>query len=70
MSNESIVLVLVWLTTLKMEATFSSETSVDFQRTTWLYIPEERTLHNHRSEPHILYFIIYFLTLRCVTISK
>jgi hypothetical protein len=30
--------------TLKMEATCSSETSVDFQRSTWRYIPEDRTL--------------------------
>jgi hypothetical protein len=36
--------------TLKMEATCSSETSVDFQRTTRCYIPEDRTLHNHRCE--------------------
>jgi hypothetical protein len=30
--------------------TCSSETSVDFQRTTWRYSPENRTLHNHRCE--------------------
>jgi hypothetical protein len=30
--------------TLKMEATCSSETSVDIQRTTWRYIPEYSTL--------------------------
>jgi hypothetical protein len=24
--------------------------SGDFQRTTWCYIPEDRTLHNHRCE--------------------
>jgi hypothetical protein len=30
--------------TLKMEAICSSETSVDFQRTTQRYIPEESTL--------------------------
>jgi hypothetical protein len=28
-----------------MEVTYSSETSVGFQRTTWRYIPEDRTLH-------------------------
>jgi hypothetical protein len=28
-----------------MEAICSSETSVDFKRTTWRYIPEDRTLH-------------------------
>jgi hypothetical protein len=33
-----------------MEATFSSETSADFQRTVRRYIPEDRTLHNHRCE--------------------
>jgi hypothetical protein len=32
--------------TLKMEAICSSETSVDFQRTTRRYITEDRTLHN------------------------
>jgi hypothetical protein len=31
--------------TLKMNATCYSETSVDFQQTTWRYIPEEITLH-------------------------
>jgi hypothetical protein len=31
--------------TLKMEATYSSETSVDFQWTTLRYVPEDRTLH-------------------------
>jgi hypothetical protein len=34
-------------TTMKIEATGTSETSVDFQRTSRPYIPEERTLHNH-----------------------
>jgi hypothetical protein len=38
-----------------MEATFSSETSVDFQRTTLRFIPENRTLHNHRCENLISY---------------
>jgi hypothetical protein len=36
--------------TLKLEAICSSETSVDFQRTTRRYIPKDRTLHNHRYE--------------------
>jgi hypothetical protein len=35
---------------LKMEATCSHETSVDFQRTTRSYIPEDWNLHNHRCE--------------------
>jgi hypothetical protein len=36
--------------TMKMEATFSCETSVDFQRTTGRYFPEDRMLYNHRCE--------------------
>jgi hypothetical protein len=33
-----------------MEAIYSSEKSVDFQRNTGRYIPEGSTLHNHRCE--------------------
>jgi hypothetical protein len=36
--------------TLKIEVTCFSEMSVDFQWTTWHYIPEDRTLHNHCCE--------------------
>jgi hypothetical protein len=38
--------------TLKMEATISSEMSLDFQRTIWRYIAEDTriTLHNHSCE--------------------
>jgi hypothetical protein len=32
------------------QAELSSEKSVDFQRTTRRYVPEDRTLHNHRRE--------------------
>jgi hypothetical protein len=35
---------LVLFLTLKMEAIYSSETSVDFQQTTRRYIPEDSTL--------------------------
>jgi hypothetical protein len=41
---------LAYSTTLKMEAIYSSETSVDFQQTTRRYIPEDRTIHNQRCE--------------------
>jgi hypothetical protein len=34
----------------KMEATSSSETSTDFQRTKWHYILEDTNLRNHRHE--------------------
>jgi hypothetical protein len=33
-----------------MQAMCSSEMSADFQRTTRPYIPEDRTLYNHRCE--------------------
>jgi hypothetical protein len=33
--------------TLNMEETFSSKTSVDFQQTTQSYIPKGRNLHNY-----------------------
>jgi hypothetical protein len=35
---------LPYSSTLKMEATCSSKTSLDFQQATWCYIPEYRTL--------------------------
>jgi hypothetical protein len=35
---------------LKMEATCSSKTSVDFDQTTQSYFPEDWTVHNHRCE--------------------
>jgi hypothetical protein len=33
-----------------METIYSTETSVDFQRATRRYIPEDRTIRNHRCE--------------------
>jgi hypothetical protein len=39
-----------YFSTLKMEAICSSETSVEFQRTTGRYIPENGTLHNYCSD--------------------
>jgi hypothetical protein len=41
---------LAYSLTLNMEAICSSETSVDFQRNTRRYNPEDITLHNHRCE--------------------
>jgi hypothetical protein len=44
-----------------MEAICSSETSVDSQRTTWRYIQEYGTLHNHRCEnlkPYTAFFLL------------
>jgi hypothetical protein len=46
-----------WLT-LQMEGTCSSETSVDFHRTTRRYIPEDRTLHSlYRSLISVMLFV-------------
>jgi hypothetical protein len=41
---------LAYFSTLKMEATRSSETSVGFQRIARRHIPEDRTIHNDRCE--------------------
>jgi hypothetical protein len=35
---------------LTMKVTCSSKTSFDFQQTTWHYVVEDRTLHNHLYE--------------------
>jgi hypothetical protein len=50
----TLVSCLAYSSTLKIEATCSSETSVHFQWTTWHYISEHRTLHNNCREPQIL----------------
>jgi hypothetical protein len=42
---------LAYSSTPNTEATISSETSVDFQRTTRRYISEDRTLQNGNSVP-------------------
>jgi hypothetical protein len=44
-----LIFCLNYSSTLKMEATCSSEAS-DFQLTTRRYIPEDRIIHNHRCE--------------------
>jgi hypothetical protein len=41
---------LAYPSNLKKKATCSSETSVDFQRTTRRYIPEDSTPHSHRRD--------------------
>jgi hypothetical protein len=38
---------------------YSSETSLDFQKTTWLYIPQDITLHNHCFENSKFYKITF-----------
>jgi hypothetical protein len=46
-----------------MEAIYSSEMSVEFQRTTRRYIPEARTLHNHHCENLEFYKDIFFFSV-------
>jgi hypothetical protein len=46
-----------YFSTIKTEATYSSETSFDLQRTTRRYIPVDRILHNHRCENFKSYII-------------
>jgi hypothetical protein len=48
---------LAYFSTLKMKAMCSSERLVDFQWTTWRYIPEDSTPHNHCCENLISYII-------------
>jgi hypothetical protein len=48
---------------LKMETTRSSETPIDFQWTIRRYIPENRTLYNHRCENLKSYKAYYCLVL-------
>jgi hypothetical protein len=46
-----------------MQATYSSETSVDFQQTTRRYIPEDRTIHTtavRNSNPKYVPLIMQF----------
>jgi hypothetical protein len=55
---------------MKMKVTYSSETSVDFQRTTRCCIPEDRTLHKHRYESlkGSSYISLHFVT--CTSYQK
>jgi hypothetical protein len=46
----TLVSCLDYSSTLKVEATCSSEMSVDCKRITWRYIPEDRSLYDHRCE--------------------
>jgi hypothetical protein len=55
------------LRTLKIEVTCSSETSVDFQRTKWHYIPEDRTLNKHHVRTSDPILIIQLLLLGYLT---
>jgi hypothetical protein len=51
---------------LKMGTICSSETLVDFEWTTWGYIPEDSTLHNHHCE-HLKSYIHDYIFFSCLT---
>jgi hypothetical protein len=58
--------------TLKMEAIYSSETSVDFKVTTRGYIPDDITLHNRRCdhlESYVNTCLPYFRTVDFIVIQ-
>jgi hypothetical protein len=57
----TLVSILAYYSTLTIEATFSSETSVDFQQTTQLYILEDRTLHNNNTLFSCLGLFVYLV---------
>jgi hypothetical protein len=40
----------LWIIRDKVKALLHSETSINFQRTAWSYIPEDKTVHNDRCE--------------------
>jgi hypothetical protein len=52
---------------LKMGATYASEMSIDFQWTTWCYIPEDRTFHDHCCQNLELYMSFVLLGHDCLT---
>jgi hypothetical protein len=54
-------LLALFFQTLKMEATYSSETSVDFQWTTQHYIPKDRVLHNKELLAKTMFFNMSFI---------
>jgi hypothetical protein len=58
----TLVSILAYSYNLKIEAIRSSETSVDFQRTTRRYIPEYSTLHNHRCENLKSYILLFLVS--------
>jgi hypothetical protein len=59
---------LTYSSTPKIEVTCSSEKSVDIQRTTWLYILEDRTLLYELLLSHILAICPVHFSLICSTI--
>lgn len=54
---------------LNMEAILSSETADDFQRTTWHYVLEDKTVQKHSCETSnptfIKFFNLYFTQNSC-----
>jgi hypothetical protein len=53
-----------------MEATYSSEMSADFQRTTRRYIPEDGTPHNRPSGNTKFYIRIRYITQKMSILTQ
>jgi hypothetical protein len=51
----------VYSLALKMEVTYPSGTSVDFQRSTWRYIPKNRTLKINAVSCRILKYVHWYM---------
>jgi hypothetical protein len=66
----TLVSCLAYSSTLKIEATCSSETSVYFQRTTRRYITEDRILHKHRCENVQSYTVILNLVIYAIAFIR
>jgi hypothetical protein len=60
---------LAYYSTLNMNEIYSSATSAEFHQTTWHYMPEDRYLHNHRSENINPYKYIKFRILDLLQVS-
>jgi hypothetical protein len=61
---------LIYYSILKLKATCSSKTSLDFQRTTRRYTPEDRNLHNNRCENLISNIDIHVPDIKIGSIHK
>jgi hypothetical protein len=62
-----LVLYLAYISTLKMEAEFSSETSVYFERNARFHIPEDTNLHHiyifvFKDPVALMYLLVYIYT--------
>jgi hypothetical protein len=58
-----LVFCLAYSSTLKLDVTYSSKTSVEFKRNIQRYIADDRTLHNHRCKSLKSYVFVRYVTV-------